>query len=309
MPITELVKLCLYISLLYLLIHGRSGVKSIYVILKTNFPFIIYILGYSPIFSVTDDSEFDNLRYSEINSEKQNTIRFSIFSIGFGACKIYIFSWFNSEFYFYDILKINDSYRNEIENKNFKSEDIFIEYWKQIKHENITTYINEIQLDDKDEIEMNSHFYELQLDEVRERFEKGNSKLNTYITVFSIFAAVIAFFIDQSSKIVGFFPAISFKVLIVMLIYSIVNFFQLIMHGISIKKIARLYPDDDFGNFINTHKNILSIKLLLLNKTNFEVKSFETTVFISVIKNAEKYFKMLVLFLVLIWILNIFFAK
>lgn len=311
MPITELVKLCLCISLLYLLILGRIGVKLIYVILKTNFTFIIYILSYSPICNYSFDEEFNKIKYKDLHKYEFSR-RFSLLAFRFGKTKYYLMTILFTNNKFDKISCFLKLSNEQIYQKilNLQTNDIFREKYNLISQQ----IINCDNEDRNNELEINKEYYSSQLDEIRERTEKGNGKFNTIISLFSIIITILGYFIVSVDKIkdlepkfhdflellfnnTSFIMCIKLKyVLIAILFYLFINFMMLISDVISIKTIYRFEPRD-----------IINLKLIKIKSENYkslidycngDIKSLEADVLFTILILIQHYFMLLMWFFI-----------
>lgn len=239
---------------------------------------VTYLLSRSPVFSTTLDKQFHDISR---NNFTFNDLRFSLFSLGLGIRKIYIFSWkYNEKFSFIKVLNLNDINKlpreQEIQNKL----DLYHEF---------------INNKDKSDIQCEIDFLKYKIDQDENTKNLTKSKANNYTAVVLVLIPLILTIMPNITNKLNNTLKIIFWIII---IYNSIN---VVIYLLDFYKV-RSFNRSTFADIKQSDKHLNKLAESYYEDW-YSIKS-ESSFFVTYVTNVERYFKYCILFLIVTFCLN-----
>lgn len=240
---------------------------------------LVYLFSRSPFFSITLDEKFHEI--SNKNNINIDRLRISLFSLGLGVKKLYFLTYKKEQkFKFFKTISLEDI-------QSIPSEEVI-----QDKAEQYKKHIN---LKTKEDIEVEIEFLQYRINQEENKKNTALNKLNNYIAIISILLPLI------TSNVINAYLQIKFKYKIILLIivgYTLVNVVLCILDFLKVRVLirSRFYDLKESDK----HKN----KLAEAYYSDWYAMKEESTVFVSIVRNTERYLKLLIASISLILVLG-----
>lgn len=240
---------------------------------------VAYLFSRSLFFSITLDEKFHEIsNKNDINIEK---LRISLFSLGLGVKKLYFFTFKKEEkFKFFKMIRL---------------EDIQVIPSEEIIQEKAEQYEEHINSNTEEDIAIEIEFLQYRINQEENKKNIALNKLNNYIAIISIVIPLL------TSNIINSYLQIKFKYKMILLIIAIYTLINVVLCILDFLKV-RLFIRSSFRDVkeSNKHKN----KLAESYYSDWYTMKEESTVYVSIVRNTERYLKLLIASISLILVLG-----
>ena len=233
-----------------------------------------FLFSRSPICSITLDKQFHNISANNFNP---TDLRISIFSLGLGIKKIYMFTWkYNEKFSLIKVLDLNDI------NKLPSNEEIRVK--TNLYHE----FIKDMESTD---IESEIDFLKYKITQAENTKNLTISKANNYTTVMLVLITLILTITPNNINKMN----INFKLLIgIIIVYNLIN---IVIYLLEFYKV-RSFNRSKFSDLKQSDKHLN--KLAESYYADWYSIKGEASFFVTYVVNVERYLKYFILLLIIV---------